>query len=128
VTTRGGRWTIVGILFAISIALGWAIVPGLIHRPIAAVGATAIHDAATLPDHISVCGRSWSKDVLGREFSRAQVNAQFGGEPTLVEPLPGPPCPPGPCTQVAQDGPCDTVVFVRVGEDAYVDYSLQGGP
>ena len=23
---------------------------------------------------------------------------------------------------------CDTVVFVRVGEDAYLDYALRGGP
>lgn len=126
--TRRGRWTIVAILFAVSVALGWAIVPGLIQRPIAALGATAIHDAASLPAHIRLCGRSWSKDVLRREFSRAEVIAQFGAEPTLVEPFPGPPCPTGPCTQIAQNDPCDTVVFVRVGEDAYLDYSLQGGP
>jgi hypothetical protein len=28
----------------------------------------------------------------------------------------------------AEDGPCHTVIYVRVGEDAYLDYALQGGP
>ena len=39
-----------------------------------------------------------------------------------------PSCPAGPCTPVAQDDPCNVVIYVRVGEDAYLDYALQGGP
>jgi hypothetical protein len=38
------------------------------------------------------------------------------------------PCPPGVCTTVAESTQCHTVVYVRVGEDAYIDYELSGGP
>lgn len=46
----------------------------------------------------------------------------------MVDPGLFAPCPAGPCTTVAQNGPCDTVIYVRVGADAYLDYALQGGP
>ncbi len=91
-------------------------------------GAQQIHDAATLPKHISVCGRTWIKDALGRASSLAEIRALLGLEPLVVDPGFLAPCPPGPCTTVAQDGPCHTVVYVRVGEDAYLDYELSGGP
>jgi hypothetical protein len=122
--SRRGRWTLVAVVLVALVVIGWATVPGLIRR-VSGLGVTDIHDAASLPDRIRVCGRGW---ILGSEPSRAQVRAQFGGEPMLVDPLPFAPCPTGPCTQVAQNGPCDTVVFVRVGEDAYLAYALQGGP
>lgn len=122
---RRGGW----ILFVaiVVVVLGLAIVPGLIHRQILGLGATDIHDAASLPDHLSVCGRRWSKDDSGRVFSRAGAVSWAGFAPTLVDPQPFAPCPPGPCTATPA-GPCDTVVFVRVGEDRYVDYALSGGP
>ena len=81
-----------------------------------------------LPEHIKVCGRSWSKDALRRELSAAELRARDGVEPVVVDPGLFAACPPGPCTTVAQDVPCNTVIYVRVGEDAYLDYSLQGGP
>ena len=92
------------------------------------VGAAGIHDVAALPDHIRVCGRGWTKDALDRRLSLAQIRSRDGVEPVVVDPGLFPPCPVGPCTAVAQDGPCHTVIYVRVGEDAYLDYSLQGGP
>jgi hypothetical protein len=110
------------------VALGALAVPGLIHRQILGLGATDIHGIASLPDRISVCGRDWSRDASGREFSQAEARSWTGVEPSVVDPLPFAPCPHGPCTQSALNTPCDTVVFVRVGEDAYVDYSLSGGP
>jgi len=91
-------------------------------------GATGVHDAAALPDHLQICGRDWQKDSLERELSLAVLRARDGVEPVVVDPGLFPPCPDGPCTRVAQTGPCHTVVYVRVGEDAYMDYSLQGGP
>ena len=87
-------------------------------------GASAIHDAAALSDNISVCGRNWSKDVRQRQSSLAEIRARDGVEPVIVDPGPFAPCPVGPCTRVAQDIPCDTVIYVRVGQDAYIDYSL----
>ena len=121
------RWTFLAVVIAFVI-VGLTIGPSLIHRQILGLGATDIHDVVSLPDRINVCGRSWSKDALGRTFTHAQVQAQFGSAPSLVHPLPLPPCPVGPCTRAAQNGPCDTVVFVRVGDDAYLAYALQGGP
>jgi hypothetical protein len=123
--SRRRGWAIVA---TVVIAIGLATIPGVIHRQILGLGATDIHQAPSLPDHLSVCGREWSKDPSGHEFSRAEIEAQTGVEPPLVDPLPFAPCPPGPCTQTAINGTCDTVVIVRVGEDAYVDYSLSGGP
>jgi hypothetical protein len=82
----------------------------------------------SLPGRISVCGRDWSKDALGRQVTLDQARAmKSGGEPSVVATGPFAPCPTGPCTTTA-DGPCDTVVFVRAGTDAYIGYSLSGGP
>ncbi len=87
---------------------------------------TTIHDAASLPARIHVSGRDWSKDALDRQVTLGQAGA-MGGAPSVVATGPFAPCPVGPCTPVA-GGACDTVIFVRVGQDAYVDYSLVGGP
>lgn len=94
----------------------------------AIAGSNGIHDAAALPEHIGICGRSWSKDALGRQLGLAAIRARDGVEPVVVDPGPFAPCPVGPCTAVAQDAPCATVIYVRVGEDAFLDYELQGGP
>lgn len=87
-----------------------------------------IRDASTLPSRIQVCGRTWTRDSTGRQFTLDQARAfKSAGEPSIVATGPFAPCPAGPCTDVA-GGACDTVVFVRVGQDVYVDYSLSGGP
>jgi len=123
-----GRRAIVAAVFVVLVVLGGAIVPSLILGRILGLGASNAHDAAILPDRIHVCERDWKKDALNRQFSRAQIRAQFRIEPTVVDPGLFAHCPTGACTRVAQNGPCDTVVFVRVGEDAYLDYALLGGP
>jgi hypothetical protein len=127
VPKRASR-TLAAVAVVAILVLGSVIVPSLIHRQILGLGATDIHDAATLPDQINVCGRDWRKGALGRKFSRAEVFANVGAPLSVVDPLPFPPCPPGPCSRDAQNTPCDTVVFVRVGEDAYLEYALEGGP
>jgi hypothetical protein len=91
-------------------------------------GADQIHDVSALPEHLSVCGRTWVKDNLSRQSSAAQIRATSGSDPAVVGTGALAPCPAGVCTQVAQSGPCQTVVYVRVGEDAYIDYELSGGP
>ena len=91
-------------------------------------GATGIHDAGALAGQISICDRDWSKDSLERKLSLVEIRSRDGVEPVIVDPGPFAPCPAGPCTSVAQNDPCHTVIYVRVGEDAYLDYSLQGGP
>ena len=81
---------------------------------------------AALSSDISACGRDWSKGERGSTL--AEIRARDGVEPVIVDPGPFAACPVGPCTRVAQDIPCNTVIYVRVGEDAYLDYSLRGGP
>ena len=60
-----------GIVLAALVAaalLAWiAIIPRIANE---IVGPTGIHDALTLPEHIKVCGRSWSKDALGASSAR----------------------------------------------------------
>jgi hypothetical protein len=110
----------------VTAVLAWTIVVPRITNSFA--GAAGIHDALALPDHIRVCGRGWSKDALDRRVSLAEIRTRDGVEPVVVDPGLFAPCLVGPCTAVAQDGPCHTVIYVRVGEDAYLDYALQGGP
>ena len=85
------------------------------------------HEVASLPDSIHVCGRSWSKDGLDRQYTLAQIADTFGTAPTVVDTRPLAPCPGGACTASAAAA-CETVIFVRVGSDSFVDYSLRGGP
>lgn len=91
-------------------------------------GADQVHDVSTLPDHIAVCGRTWVKDSLARQSTLNEIRALTDVEPAVVGTGMFAPCPSGVCAQVARGGGCDTVVYVRVGEDAYVDYELSGGP
>jgi hypothetical protein len=119
------RGVLVVVVIAAVVIVGLVALPGI--RNVTA-GATGIHDAASLPDHVRVCGRGWTKDVLLRRSSLAEIRARDGVEPVFIDPGWFPSCAPGACTTAAQDGPCATVVYVRVGEDAYLDYSLQGGP
>ena len=91
-------------------------------------GSGGIHEAATLPRELTVCGREWSRDALNRTLNLAEVRRRDGVEPVVIDPGPFAACPAGACSAVPQDAPCSTVVFVRVGQDAYIDFSLQGGP
>jgi hypothetical protein len=120
-----GRGIVLVAFAAATLLVGIVIVP-LIDSVFG--GAAGIHDAAALPEQIRICGREWSKDTLARELSLAEIRVQVGFEPVVVDPGLFAPCPTGPCTTVAQSGPCHTVIYVRVGEDAYLDYALQGGP
>jgi hypothetical protein len=119
------RGVLVAAVIAAVIVVGLAAVPRIQN---AMSGATGIHDAAALPDHVRVCGRGWTKDALLRRSTLAEIRTRDDVEPVIVDPGWFPSCTPGACTAVAQDLPCATVVYVRVGEDAYLDYSLQGGP
>ncbi len=118
-----GRGIVVVALAAAALLVGIVIIPRMEN---VFAGAAGIHDAASLPEQINICGRSWSKDALNREFSLAEIRARDGIEPVVVDPGLFASCPAGPCTTLAQSGPCDTVICVRVGEDAYLDYALQG--
>jgi hypothetical protein len=127
-SNRGKLGIVAIVVVASGVVLGLAIGPDVIHRQVLGLGATDIHDAATLPERISICGRDWERDSLDRRSGRSELLALYGVEPTPVDPLPFAPCPEGPCAVGLRSPPCDTVVFVRVGEDAYLGYELVGGP
>ena len=88
-------------------------------------GTTAIHNALTLPDRVHACGRNYHGP--GAPQPIAQIRSD-GTEPVLVDTGWLGRCPAGACTTVATTSGCATVVYVRVGEDAYVAYELLGGP
>jgi len=120
------RRQMVVLAWIVAAVLAWMVLVPRIGNGFA--GAAGTHDAAALPDHIAICGRGWTKDGLDRRLSLAEIRTRDGVAPVVVDPGLFAPCPLGPCTAVAHDDPCDTVIYVRVGEDAYLDYELQGGP
>ena len=119
------RGLVIGALVAAVCIVGGAVA---VQTVLAGRDPNTIHAMGSLPRRISVCGREWTKDNLDRQVTLEQARAMKpSGDPSVVATGPFAPCPRGPCTETA-DGPCDTLVFVRVGEDAYIGYELSGGP
>ena len=104
---------------------GW-VAGALLALAASACSSAPIHEAGALPEQLELCGRTWERDALDRRWSAAEIRDVLAVEPAIVERLDA--CPAGACTDVAQSSACHTVIFVRVGSDAYLDYSLQGGP
>jgi hypothetical protein len=111
-----GRWILIGAL-VIAIALTVVIL-----QPVWRPGAW-FSDPRSLPAQISMCDRQWKRDSLMRSWTAAQ--ASVGGAFTVVSPGPF-----GLLTACPWPGTSfvDTVIFVRIGEDAYIGYELRGGP
>lgn len=113
------------LVIPLAVALGWVTIIGSAFDP------AGIHDAGALPDRIHACGRTWNRGP-STPTSAESIAAALGEEPKLVAPgLLGhflSSCPSGACTDQASNRPCDTVIYVRIGQDAFVDYALTGGP
>jgi hypothetical protein len=124
--TSRGRFAfgVTGVLFLL---IGFMAVMNFVYIPLISGGAESVHDAGSLPDRFKVCGRTWNRSAFHEPFTRQQIVTQTDTEPTLADPRWLAPCPQGACGAVAA-GPCSTVIYVRVAEDAYVSYSLSGGP
>ena len=103
----------------------WALAGFISMTVLAGCAQDAIYEASLLPQELQVCSRTWARDALDRRQSSAEIRS-VTSSPVVVERLDL--CPAGACTDVAQSGPCHTVIFVRVGPDEYLSYSLQGGP
>jgi hypothetical protein len=97
-------------------------------------GPAAIHDLPLLSSTITVCDCQYHGGSLVRSLADVAV---AGESPVLVDPGPFglvPSCPgpnpdgDRPCSRDPSAGPCATVVYVRVGADAYAAYELSGGP
>jgi hypothetical protein len=109
-------------VIGLALVVGWNTLLGFVFSP------SGIYDGSSLPSRLHLCGRTWNKG--GMETLEA-IDADYNPGPTLVSPILGgllSPCPAAACTNVARNSPCDTVVFVRIAEDAYVSYGLAGGP
>lgn len=118
------------LIAAITLVLGATLLavagPWVWHHYLTRDGAQDIHDIATLPRSLHPCSRSYGGHDVEPQ-TRAELRA-LGPEPPIVDTLPlsscltglSVPCPAGTCTP--------TRVWVRVGEDAYIGYSLRGGP
>jgi len=109
-------------LVGLALVIGWNTLLGFIFSP------SGIYDGSNLPGRLHVCGRTW---IQGRPMTLEAIKADNGPPPTLVTPILGgllTACPSNACTNDPSRGPCDTVVFVRIGGDAYMAYGLAGGP
>jgi hypothetical protein len=84
-------------------------------------GVMSIHDTAKLPDRVHVCGRNFQKAEPARTLGEIRSE---GIDPVVVDTGPLAGCPANACVTIG----CTTVVYVRVGDDAYVSYVLLGGP
>ena len=116
----GGVVAVIGLGAA---ALGsWIYLPGIGDMD------PGIHDASSLPDRITICGRGWTKGQSAPESTLAEIIERSRVDPIVVDTRLFAPCRPGACTTAANGTGCSTVIWVRVDEDAYVSYSLQGGP
>ena len=127
--TWGWRRTSARFVVAAAVVVVGALVIGLLQRPLFGAGVAAVHDATALRDQLTVCDRTYRRGP-----GSDAVNAAAAGRPlVLVDPAVLAPCPAAdasgnrPCSRSA-DGPCATVVYVRVGPDAYVPYELVSGP
>ena len=117
-----GMLALIGGAFVLLVAGPWAW-----HHYLTRDGVHDIHELATLPGSLHPCARTYGESHADPR-PLAAVRTWLGEEPLLVDPLPlsacltglSAPCLAGSCTP--------TVVWVRVGEDAYVSYSLRGGP
>jgi len=99
-----------------------------VYIPLLGDDTSAIHGATSLPESIQVCGRTWHRDSLGRQQTEEALTALYQSPPVLVDPRQFGPCPGGACDATATRTACATVIFARVGQDAYLGYSLSGGP
>lgn len=94
--------------------------------PILNDGGPNVHIAAELPVRIRVCGRTYGKSI-GPQRTLAEVT-DMTSAPVFVNPWIFAACPRGGYFEYNGFMVHTTVMFVRVGEDAYVTYSLAGGP
>lgn len=90
-------------------------------------GGPDVHVAAELPDRTRVCGRTYGHHGIGAHHTLAQVK-EMTDHPAFVNPWIFAACPRYGYFEEDGERIVTTVMFVRVGEDAYDTYALSGGP
>ena len=119
---EAGRRSLIAVAVFLGILVPLVVVVGIVLQ---GPGATSVHSRFGLPERVHVCGRDYRGPA--REQTLAAIRAD-GIEPVLVDTGVLASCPVGACTAVALPTACSTVVYVRVGDNAYVSYELLGGP
>jgi hypothetical protein len=118
-------------LAALVLGLAAVVVPAVVllrsynYVPVLNDGGPNIHNVADLPDRIRVCGRIYGHGI-GPQLTLAQVNDRT--DPAFLNPWIFAACPRNGYSEEGGERIVTTVMFVRVGEDAFVTYSLSGGP
>ena len=92
------------------------------------LGSGAAGNPASLPEQITTCGGDYRRADPPVARTYAEVLARDDAPPVVVSTSPFAACPSGACGATASDASCATVVYVQLGNDAYVEYSLAGGP
>jgi hypothetical protein len=116
------RWAMKVAVVGLAFVVGWNTLLGFIFSP------SGIYDGSALPSRLHVCGRTWNK---GGPQTLEAIVADYSPGPTLVAPILAgflSACPSAACSGDSTHFPCDTVVYVRIGDDAYMGYGLAGGP
>lgn len=104
--------------------VGWAIA---IVWLVLVLGGTAVQLIAyvTAPtEEIELCGYLWQRDRAIHRYTTAEIIARDGAPPVVVDPARDPTCPSKVCPTT---GRCAWVVWLRVGDDAFVAYSCECG-
>ena len=119
-------WIVVAVIVAVAVFI---VLPRLDPGP------SGIHLGPILTSRITVCDRQYH-GADGPVQSLTEISGN-GPTPVLVDPgflglFPSCPAPNPdgnrPCSRDPSVGPCATVVYVRVGGDAYAAFELAGGP
>jgi hypothetical protein len=125
--TRVDRRFVFAVIGLPVILIALIVGPWFVHHWVLGLGAADIHDPATLPEEVRVCGRYWHRSPTVVPTTLDAARAWSGVEPLVVDIAPFAPCSPGLCKGSGAQESCDTVVFVRVGENDYVSFDLEGG-
>jgi hypothetical protein len=112
------RRTLIAIAAFLTILVPFVVIAAIVLQ---GPGVMSIHDTAKLPDRVHVCGRNFQRAEPARTLGEIRSP---GVDPVVVDTGPLAGCPANACTKIG----CTTVVYVRVGEDAYVSYEMLGGP
>lgn len=130
VEVRGRRAPSTWAIPLIGVALATVLALLVTRDALFGTGPTAVHDPARLAGRIHVCGRDYDGGSPAIRRASWGRDAPF----VLVDPAPLAPCDPvvddpaAMCAATLLACRTWTVVFVRIGADAYVPFELVGGP
>lgn len=120
---------VIGLLLAVSaFAIVLTFVQSFVYVPILNDVVISISAPFSLSGRIHVCGRTYGGGAHDAPQTMAEIVNRFGKAPPLTTGWFFAVCSRGGYADYNGNMVHATVMAVRVGEDAYVTYSLAGGP